>query len=67
MRFFWDKAKEAHALAAEAQVEEQKRKPLKKGVAGFANLSVYKENYKPFLVANGWGVGGRLMTKNSWQ
>jgi hypothetical protein len=39
-----------------------------KGVAGFANLSAYKEKYVllPFLVANGWGAGGRVMPKNSW-
>ena len=41
---------------------------MTKGVAGFANLSAYKEKYVllPFLVANGWGAGGRVMPKNSW-
>ena len=29
-------------------------KTVTKGVAGFANLSVYKEKYRPLLVANGW-------------
>jgi hypothetical protein len=37
-----------------------------KGVAGFANLSAYKEKYRSLLKANGWGAGGRVMTKNSW-
>ncbi len=41
-------------------------KTATKGVAGFANLSAHKETYKPLLLANGWGVGGRVMTKNSW-
>ncbi len=41
-------------------------KTVTKGVAGFANLSVYKEKYRPLLVANGWGVRGRVMPKKSW-
>ena len=35
-------------------------------VDGFANLSAYKEKYRSLLKANGWGVGGRVMPKNSW-
>ena len=51
--------------------ESKKRKgeggrPVTKGVAGFANLSAYKEKYRSLLKANGWGVGGRVMPKNSW-
>jgi hypothetical protein len=40
-------------------------KPVTKGVAGFADLSMYKKKYRPLLVANKWGVGGRVMPKNS--
>jgi hypothetical protein len=47
-------------------------KPVTKGVAGFSNLSAYKEKYRSslkaykekyrsLLKANGWGVGGRVM------
>jgi hypothetical protein len=51
--------------------ESKKRKdeggrPVTKGVAGFANLSAYKDKYRSLLKANGWGVGGRVMPKNSW-
>ena len=51
--------------------ESKKRKgeggrPVTKDVAGFANLSAYKEKYGSLLKANGWGVGGRVMPKNSW-
>jgi hypothetical protein len=41
-------------------------KPVTKGVAGFANLSAYKEKYRSLLKVNGWGAGGRVMSKNSW-
>jgi hypothetical protein len=41
-------------------------KTVTKGVACFSNLSVYKEKYSPFGVANMWGVGVRVMSKNSW-
>jgi hypothetical protein len=56
---------------SEGWKESKKRKgeggkPVTKGVAGFANLSAYKENYRSLLKANGWGVGGRVMPKNSW-
>ena len=51
--------------------ESKKRKdeggrPVTKGDAGFANLSAYKDKYRSLLKANGWGVGGRVMPKNSW-
>ena len=45
-------------------------KTVTKGVAGFANLSVYKEttsssSHRPLLVANGWGIGGRVMPRTA--
>ena len=39
---------------------------MTKGVAGFANLSAYKEKYRSLLRANRWGAGWRVMPKNSW-
>jgi len=37
-----------------------------KAAEGFANLSVYKERYRSLLKSHGWGVGGKMMPKNSW-
>ena len=44
----------------------ERGKPVTKGVAGFANLSAYKEKYRSLLRANRWGAGWRVMPKNSW-
>ena len=67
-----------HQVPAEVAVDKPERwkeskkregeggKPVTKGVAGFANLSAYKEKYRSLLKANEWGAGGRVMPKNSW-
>ena len=51
--------------------ESKKRKgeggqAASKGVPGFKSLGAYKEKYRPLLMANGWGFGGKVMPKNSW-
>ena len=39
---------------------------VSKAVAGFANLRAYRERYSSLLKSHGWGVGGKVMPKNSW-